>query len=411
MWYVRATTKYSLLASLCLLTFSDGISLASPVETAGEVVSVSGLVFVRPDSKENQKAPKPAKPGDSVRPGDVINTSSNGAIKILLKDKSVIDLGASTMFKVNAFNKQGGADRQVDLQIGYGTVRAAVTQKLKGKGAFKLRTPSATMGVRGTIAFGEVKAGDNLGSSRGAPGNTTFLITQGQGVVTSNGGAARSPEIVLNPGDQTVSSGNGAPPARQTLTGEQFTARQNEVNNVARGADNAFALATNFDRAMQQRQEQQAATHSNNGQSDEEHGNGKDKEKDKDKDKDKDQDSAAGGEGSSSGDGSGTAQSSGESSETAAAEGESGSRDIASTDGGSGDSSTTVSDTTSQPPTMMDSIAADIGDIAPPPPAISISNVGIAGAPSPETILADQTSTSATPAATTGRLQVNVRWK
>jgi hypothetical protein len=92
-----------------------------------------------------------AKAGDSVFAQDVINTGSDGRIKVLMKDKSIIDLGPSALFKIDHFKgKNGAADREVDVSMVYGTMRAAVTQKLEGKGKFKVKTPSATMGVRGT---------------------------------------------------------------------------------------------------------------------------------------------------------------------------------------------------------------------------------------------------------------------
>lgn len=119
-------------------------------EVAGEVVSVEGTVFIRPDGKNSAIQPKSARPGDRVYAGYVVNTSSNGKIKLLMKDKSILDLGPSALFKVDHFKSNSGSDREMDVSMMYGTMRSAVTQKITGKGRFRVRTPTATMGVRGT---------------------------------------------------------------------------------------------------------------------------------------------------------------------------------------------------------------------------------------------------------------------
>lgn len=170
MWNVRVRSIYPLL--LCGFTLSAlvvppalGAEAAPPV--AGEVVSVEGVVFIRPDGRDSAGGLKPARPGDPLRAGDVINTSSNGKVKLLMKDKSIVDLGPSALFKVDHFNGKGGTDREVDVSMMYGTMRTAVSQKITGGGRFKVRTPTATMGVRGTefVVKSEVR---NLNDVRNA---------------------------------------------------------------------------------------------------------------------------------------------------------------------------------------------------------------------------------------------------
>lgn len=121
-------------------------------ELAGEVVSAGGIVFTREDKNDKKlpKSPQSLKPGDNVYSGDVINTSSEGSVKILMRDKSLVDLGASSLFKVDEYQHNKGSDRKAKLDLMFGQVRVAVTKKLEGKGEFKIKTRSATMGVRGT---------------------------------------------------------------------------------------------------------------------------------------------------------------------------------------------------------------------------------------------------------------------
>ncbi|MFL5815315.1 MAG: FecR domain-containing protein [Bdellovibrionia bacterium] len=142
-------TTISLMASPFCLSTSSWATDANESAPAGDIVSVSGTVLLRSDAQQAKM--RTAKAGDVIYIKDVINTGSDGRIKVLMKDKSIIDLGPSALFKIDDFKgKKGAADREVDVSMVYGTMRAAVTQKLEGKGKFKVKTPSATMGVRGT---------------------------------------------------------------------------------------------------------------------------------------------------------------------------------------------------------------------------------------------------------------------
>src|SRR5262245_3373718 len=80
---------------------------------AGKAVSVSGKVLVRNENAGKVET-KFLKPGDEVEGGTVINTDSAGSVKLLLADKSIIDLGPSTLFKVNHYKADSGlSDRDV----------------------------------------------------------------------------------------------------------------------------------------------------------------------------------------------------------------------------------------------------------------------------------------------------------
>ncbi|MDR3606427.1 MAG: FecR family protein [Oligoflexia bacterium] len=168
----------ALLASLAIaplhVAYCDTTDANPSANAAGDVVSLDGTAFARSDAKgEKDATTRNLKPGDSIYPQDVVNTGSNGHIKILMRDKSIVDLGPSSLFKVDHFdNKSGGTDREVEVSLPYGTMRAAIAQKLTGKGKFKVRTPSATMGVRGTefIVKAEITNMEQLGKMINHPG-------------------------------------------------------------------------------------------------------------------------------------------------------------------------------------------------------------------------------------------------
>ncbi|MBC7690835.1 MAG: FecR domain-containing protein [Methylotenera sp.] len=134
-----------------VLFFSLGIgqTAALAAETAGKAVSVSGKVLVR---NEADKIPqmKFLKSGDEISAGTILNTGSTGAVKLLMTDKSIIDLGPSTLFKMDDYQLNGGGDRKVTMSMDYGKMRASVNTPVGAKGKYQVRTRAATMGVRGT---------------------------------------------------------------------------------------------------------------------------------------------------------------------------------------------------------------------------------------------------------------------
>src|SRR4051794_2287912 len=113
MWYVSARRKAILVVILSFISLYPGVRPCRASEgpdksktVAGEVVSVDGIVFTRNDGKGQGGKARTVQPGDYVYAEDVINTSSNGRIKILLKDKSIVDLGPSALFKVDHFDSK-----------------------------------------------------------------------------------------------------------------------------------------------------------------------------------------------------------------------------------------------------------------------------------------------------------------
>jgi len=80
---------------------------------------------------------------------DKISAKENGFVKALMRDDSIITIGADTNFEFNQFKLKDKNSRKVDLKLKKGKVRLLITKKLR-KGFIKLKTKSLTMGVRGT---------------------------------------------------------------------------------------------------------------------------------------------------------------------------------------------------------------------------------------------------------------------
>lgn len=247
-------------AALAVSLASPAASLAETSVVVGHIVNVAGKVRIRKDGSKDTKDIRVARAGDVVMVGDIINTPSDGMIKLLMKDKSLMDLGPSSLFKVNSFQANGGADRQMESTIVYGSLRAAVTQKLQGRGSFKVRSPSATMGVRGTefvfksemldpkamIGFLNGRSsmvGAAALTGMGSPIKSEITVLEGKvEVAMPQGGGTRGEGLMLAAGTQVVSQVGGlepAAPAAQVLAIGELA----RVASTSRMADNTFSRA------------------------------------------------------------------------------------------------------------------------------------------------------------------------
>ena len=80
-----------------LVLFTVGQSLQGvsvPNNAVGRVVTVKGNILVRGQS---------LRAGDYILQQDVIETDANSAAKLLLNDRTIVDIFPSSSFKVNEF--------------------------------------------------------------------------------------------------------------------------------------------------------------------------------------------------------------------------------------------------------------------------------------------------------------------
>ena len=201
--------------------FASGISLltawsVSADQGVGKIVSATGQVMARVEKKDLGRKGIPQvralKSGDSVFREDVINTGSEGSVKILFSDQSIMDLGPSSLFKVDQF--ESGPDpkkRKVEMSLAYGRVRAAINQKVGSEGKFKIKTRAATMGVRGTEFYvmsdilSSVAGKESKGEVAASAPKTQVLVTEGKVEVTpSKAAGPKAPErtVAVLPGEK-----------------------------------------------------------------------------------------------------------------------------------------------------------------------------------------------------------------
>ncbi len=153
---------------------------------AGTITQTLGTVqlFTQPMKKisESPESPPPhalfegmyysvktAKVGDVVENGDIIRTAPGAKARVVYQNGDQFNVGSATSYKI-AWNKDSGKS-DVRIQLMYGKIRGIIS-KGGPRNRLRVRTVSATMGVRGTdfYIFESVGKGTEVSVLRGAVG-------------------------------------------------------------------------------------------------------------------------------------------------------------------------------------------------------------------------------------------------
>lgn len=110
-----------------------GLLYSAPL---GRVVSVIGVA----DNGEIR-----LRAGDIISEKQNIQTANRSSLKILLKDRTIVELGASGWFTIEKRSKE-----TVDLSLKAGTVRVSLSKHNDNKPYFFIRTEDTTMALKGT---------------------------------------------------------------------------------------------------------------------------------------------------------------------------------------------------------------------------------------------------------------------
>lgn len=249
--WIRCSLAWAMSGFLLFVFGGYCISAADERPLFGKVVSITSGKALARDGNSPQVSFRRLKPGDSVFEGDVLNTDSQAALKILMSDRTVLDIGPSTMLKVDEYKLKKVKDRDVQMSVGYGKIRALVSEKVSERGKFKVHTRAATMGVRGTEFIVEQDLASNrTPSASGAPeaassrDSSRFTVVHGKVdvVQVASSGASRAlasgPSVILTQGMQ-VDANAGVAPQVANLSTEALGGLRQEVKIE----DNTFASA------------------------------------------------------------------------------------------------------------------------------------------------------------------------
>ncbi len=136
--------RYKHLILLILVTFF----LFSPsfvyANSIAKVIAITGDVTLeRADSKTKITLK------DDIFLHDIIHTSSDGKVQLFFNDDSIINIGSNTHYTIEAFSDKGNTSFASRVSSGF--VRFATGKIVESNPeAFKVRTPEATVGIRGT---------------------------------------------------------------------------------------------------------------------------------------------------------------------------------------------------------------------------------------------------------------------
>ncbi len=153
------------------LAFVAGLALLFPASVwaeAGKVLFVYGNAWVESASSERVALTK----GSSVDSGDRIVTSANGRVQLRMTDGGLLALRPNTEFLIEHYVNPdqspavvAGASADDEpasffslVKGGFRSITGAIGQR--DKAAYRVRTPVATIGIRGTDYYAQLCAGD-----------------------------------------------------------------------------------------------------------------------------------------------------------------------------------------------------------------------------------------------------------
>ncbi|MBY0515875.1 MAG: FecR family protein [Bacteriovoracaceae bacterium] len=110
----------------------------------GELKMVKGVV-----GKLLQDKLKPVKVGTKFYQSDIIQTEENSFARLILADDTTLNLGPNSKLTFTEFTITKKTDRTFDFLLHRGQIRSQVKNEAK-PGDLTIRTPMATMGIRGT---------------------------------------------------------------------------------------------------------------------------------------------------------------------------------------------------------------------------------------------------------------------
>ena len=134
---------------LFLILFITTISILANI---GNIMVVKGQADVKRSAKMVT-----AKNGMELLIGDEIITKTQSRVQVMLKDETIITIGPKSSFGFNDFIFDGTKNSKVSLKSNRGFFRS-VTGKIAKMAPerFKVKTVSATIGIRGTDFSGEI---------------------------------------------------------------------------------------------------------------------------------------------------------------------------------------------------------------------------------------------------------------
>lgn len=149
----KIAVKAALVFFMLLISASPALA-----EAVGRFTAIEGRVDVL---RPGQKRASPVALGAAVSEGDIVRTKSDSFAEITFSDDTVLKLTQSTRVEIKEYLLSGNKRQSGALKLLRGKVRATVSKGLgrvipviySGPSTFKIETPTAVAGVKGTDFF------------------------------------------------------------------------------------------------------------------------------------------------------------------------------------------------------------------------------------------------------------------
>ena len=138
--------KARFIALMLPMVLALGVAVAA-AQDAGQIKVSKGSAQIERAGKKLS-----ANVGQVVQPGDVVITGSDGSVGITFRDNSLVSIGPDSVLAIDRFVFDSTTHQGAfDSSLKQGTL-AVVSGKLAKQSpeAMKVKTPAATLGVRGT---------------------------------------------------------------------------------------------------------------------------------------------------------------------------------------------------------------------------------------------------------------------
>lgn len=154
---LRRLASLALIIATCLLIASPRPAPAAE-SPAGQVEAVAGQVTAAGADGAIRALGK----NDPIYSGDIVSTGPNSRVRIVFSDKGVIFLRPSTRFVIKTYQHSGDPEKDTSkfslIRGGFRSVTGAIGKSNTKN--YKVDTPVATIGIRGTDHEGRFCAGD-----------------------------------------------------------------------------------------------------------------------------------------------------------------------------------------------------------------------------------------------------------
>lgn len=160
---------------------------ANAAETSyGQIELLRGSVSIL-DAKGQARTPKV---DDKIFVGETIVTGRNGELQVRTDDSGFVAFRANTRMKVEAYAAEGDKDDNMVVSLIYGTLRSVTGWIGKhNPGNYRIRTPAATIGIRGTDHEPHVVLPAGPGEAPpSVPPGTYEKVNSGATVIKNEGG-------------------------------------------------------------------------------------------------------------------------------------------------------------------------------------------------------------------------------